>query len=130
MASVRRPEDYEERLEEPRLREAAVPASLTGPAAAATMAAGFGAFMVGLMTVLAEVSESLADTLAFFPAVGPLSGKVIVAVAVWAVGWIALHLGLRNRNFDLRTAFIVMLVLVALGLIGTFPPFFTLFAAE
>jgi hypothetical protein len=132
MATARRPEDYEQSEFDSRtgLREATLPVQPTGPAAAATMGAGFGAFMVGLMTVLAEASESLREGITLFDDVGPLSGKVIIAVAAWLAGWVALHLALRRRDFSMRTAMAVMLVLLGLGLLGTFPPFFELFAAE
>jgi hypothetical protein len=131
MATARRPEDYEPELERrPGIREAAEAYQPAGPAAAATMGAGFGAFMVGLMTVLAEASESIAESLTFFQDVGPLSGKVIVAVAGWLIGWGVLHAVLRHRDFSMPTALIVMLVLLVLGLLGTFPPIFELFAPE
>ena len=101
-----------------------------GPAAAAMVAAGIGIFVLGLLTTLAVVSESLNDFLADFQGsrgVGPLAGKTILAVAAWAASWAGLHLVWRDRAVDLRRPFWIGLMLGVLGAIGTFPPFFEAF---
>jgi hypothetical protein len=59
--------------------------------------------------------------------VGPLSGKTIMAVVVWLVAWAVLHVALRGRPYETRRALVVSLVLIALGVLGTFPTFFQLF---
>lgn len=41
-----------------------------------------------------------------------------------------LHLALRDREVDGRPAMAALLVLLAVGLVLTFPPFFQLFASE
>ena len=56
-----------------------------GAVAAALLAGGIGAFAVGLMTVLAEASEAIANLLRFSGPVGPLSGKTTVAVVIWLI---------------------------------------------
>lgn len=107
-----------------------------GPAAAAFVAAGAGAFVLGLMVTLAEASTGIKDFLDFSKnygigsGVGPLSGKVLIAVGAYLVTWIVLALALRGREVDFRKVFIVTLVLLALGFALTFPPIFTLFASE
>ena len=98
-----------------------------GPIAAAIIAGGIGAAALGLVTTLAEASESIADWLRWTEAVGPLSGKVIVAVLVWLAAWAILHVVLRSRPYETRRALVVSLVLIALGVLGTFPTFFQLF---
>jgi hypothetical protein len=98
-----------------------------GPIAAAIIAGGVGAAALGLVTTLAEASEGIADWLRWSEAVGPLSGKVIVAVLVWLVAWAILHVVLRGRPYETRRALVVSLVLIALGVLGTFPTFFQLF---
>jgi hypothetical protein len=98
-----------------------------GPIAAAIIAGGVGAAALGLVTTLAEASEGIADRLRWSEAVGPLSGKVIVAVLVWLVAWAILHVVLRGRPYETRRALVVSLVLIALGVLGTFPTFFQLF---
>ena len=104
-----------------------------GPAAAAMLAAGIGMFTLGLLTVLNEASTGLHDWLEsweFDQGVGPLAGKTTLSVIVWALSWIALAIGLRGRDVNLKTWFWVALVLGVLGFIGTFPPVFEAFAAE
>jgi hypothetical protein len=50
-----------------------------------------------VFTTLAEASTSVKDWLQWSDAVGPLSGKVIMAVLVWLVSWAILHVVLRSR---------------------------------
>jgi hypothetical protein len=94
------------------------------------VATGIGVFVIGLVTTLNEASASVSDALNWWNSVGPLSGKTIVGVVAWLVSWGALYGLWRRRNVRVRTGFIVMLVLVALGLLFTFPPFFELFASD
>jgi hypothetical protein len=101
-----------------------------GPAAAALLGAGIGAFTLGLLTTLAEASTSIKDSLALSDAVGPLSGKTTYAVIVWLVAWAVLHVTVGRRVRLTGQVLTVAVVLFALGLIGTFPIFFQLFAAE
>jgi hypothetical protein len=98
-----------------------------GPIAAAVLAGGVGAAALGVVTTLAEVSEGFRSWLQWSDAVGPLSGKVLVAVGVWLVAWALLHLALRSRPYETRRALVVSLVLIAVGVVGTFPTFFQLF---
>jgi hypothetical protein len=62
--------------------------------------------------------------------VGPLSGKTIMAVIVWLVAWVILHTIYRSRPYETRRAFIIAMVLVGLGVLGTFPTFFQAFAPD
>jgi hypothetical protein len=106
----------------------AYPDKPEGPISAAVIAAGIGAFALGLVTTLAEASTSFKDWLQWNDDVGPLSGKTILAVIVWLVAWAVLHIVLRTRPYETRRALIIALVLIALGVIGTFPTFFEAFA--
>jgi len=99
-----------------------------GPVAAAMLAAGIGCFVLGLMTTLAEASEDVANALRLIPAVGPLSGKVVVGTLAFALSWLVAGLVLRGKNVRFAPFFAATLVLVALGFLLTFPPFFMLFA--
>jgi hypothetical protein len=102
-----------------------------GPVSAAILAAGIGVLALGVFTTLAEASETLkADVFEWTTRVGPLSGKTGIAVAVWLVSWIALYFALRNKPFETRRALTISLVLIGLGLIGTFPTFFQAFISE
>jgi len=119
----------EERLEraEERLERIAFEDKPEGPIAAAVIAGGVGAAALGVVTTLAEASESIREWLQWSDAVGPLSGKVIVTLAVWLVAWAILHVMLRSRPYETRRALVVSLVLIAVGVVGTFPTFFQLF---
>jgi hypothetical protein len=107
-----------------------------GPAAAAFLSAGVGALVLGLMVTLAEASADFATFLDFSKnygigsGVGPLSGKVIIAVAAYLLSFVVLGFALRGREVNFRAVFIATLVLLALGFALTFPPIFEIFAAE
>ena len=102
----------------------------TGPVAAAGLAVGIGALVLGFLTTLNEASESVHDFLEFDEDVGPLSGKTIIAVIAYVVSWAVLHGLWRRQNPALRPILIATAVLIALGVLGTFPTFFQAFAAE
>jgi hypothetical protein len=117
----------------PEIAELGLESRPDGPAAAAILAAGIGMFVLGLFTVLSEASVGIHDGLQgweFDQGVGPLAGKTLVAVIVWAVSWIVLGFAWRRKDVNLKTWFWVAFVLGALGFLGTFPPIFTAFAAE
>jgi hypothetical protein len=101
-----------------------------GPISAAILAAGIYAVALGLLTTLAEASTSFKDSLALSDKVGPLSGKTIYAVAVWIVAWVVLHFVLRDKELESRKILGITLVLIAIGVVGTFPIFFQLFTPD
>ncbi|MFG2026876.1 SLBB domain-containing protein [Streptomyces sp. NPDC048825] len=59
---------------------------------------------------------------------GLVSGKTVLAVIVWLLAWGVLYAVLHNKPFETVRALVISLVLIALGVLGTFPPFFQLFA--
>ena len=101
-----------------------------GPVAAALLAGGIGAAALGIATILAAASEGFAQSLAWIPAVGPLTGKSLVSVIVFFIAWLLLHLLFRGKEVNFNQIVTISLVLLAIGLLGTFPPFFELFAGE
>ena len=101
-----------------------------GPISAAILAGGVGALALGILTTLAEVSATIKGWLELSSSVGPLSGKTTFAVVIWLIAWAVLHAALRRTAYETRRAFGITLVLVALGVIGTFPTFFLAFAGE
>lgn len=98
-----------------------------GPVSAAILAAGVGALTMGVVTTLAEASTGFSDWLNWRDPVGPLSGKTILTVAAWLVAWAVLHVMLRRSTYESRRALVIALVLVGLGVLGTFPTFFQAF---
>jgi len=101
-----------------------------GPVAAAVLAGGMGAAALGLMTVLAELSAWMRTALTWSAPVGPLSGKTGMAVIVFLVTWAIAHALLLRKDVNFSRVAAVALTLLAFGLLGTFPPFFLLFAPE
>jgi hypothetical protein len=106
------------------LAEAELP---SGPAAALILAGGIAVFCMGLVTTLSEASTGIASALQWSDRVGPLSGKTLITVIVFAAAWVLLHLLWRRANPPLRAITIASVALIALGLIGTFPTFFQAF---
>lgn len=102
--------------------------SIMGKAAAALVAAGIGSFAIGLMTTLAEASAGLSSALNIINPVGPLSGKTIVTLVIWLISWAILHSAWKDHDRPFSGVYTTTLVLIALGLLGTFPIFFDLFA--
>lgn len=101
-----------------------------GPIAAAIIAGGIGALVLGLFTTLAEANADLKDWLDWKSSVGPLSGKTSMAVIVWLISWAVLHVIYRDKPYETRRALAIALVLIGLGALGTFPIFFEAFATE
>ncbi len=121
---------YQETIDAPELASLNLADKPDGPAAAAMVAAGIGIFMLGLLTTLAVPWTDLKDFLADFQAgrgVGPLAGKTVLAVVVWALSWGVLHFRWRDKDVDLKKMFSIGAFLGILGAVGTFPPFFERF---
>ena len=97
---------------------------------AAFIASGVGATVLGLMIVLTEMKAGagLKAFLTWSAPVGPLSGKTGVAVIAFIVSWVGLHFAFKRRAVSLTTSFIIAVVLLALGLLMSYPPIFDLFA--
>jgi len=98
-----------------------------GPAAAAILASGIGSMALGLFTTLAQAITSIKNALNLYDPAGPLSGKTTVAVVVWLVAWGILHGLWKKKQVAFARVFIATVILIALGLLGTFPPFFEAF---
>jgi hypothetical protein len=99
-----------------------------GGVAAAIIAAGIGCAVLGLLVVAAAASPQVSQWLTLYEPTGPLSGKAIVSSVIYLVIWPNLHYRLRDKQVDLYKAFMITIILVALGIIGTFPPVYQLFA--
>lgn len=108
----------------------AVEAKPNGPVVAVMLAAGIGTLVLGILTTLSEASTGVHDFLDLSERVGPLSGKTVFAVIAFLVSWGGLHMALRDRDVEWRQATVALIVLVAIGLVLTFPPFFELFKSE
>ncbi|MCH9021139.1 MAG: hypothetical protein IID32_00040 [Planctomycetes bacterium] len=99
----------------------------SGPAAAAFLAAGIGCAAVGLFTTLAQSVTVIKNMLNWWNPAGPLTGKTGLAMIVWLVAWVILHRVWKFREVAFNRIFVITLILVGLGLLGTFPTFFESF---
>jgi hypothetical protein len=106
-----------------------------GEAVAAMLAAGIGATALGFFTTLAEITTGTTFRTGGFPGltwntgVGPLSGKTGYAVIIWLIAWAVLYFIMKGKEYDFGRMFWITLGLIGLGVLGTFPIFFQLFAA-
>jgi hypothetical protein len=129
-APTKRPHDI---VDVPELEPLRLEDRPDGPGVAAMLAAGIGILVLGLFTVLAEVSEGLKDwleSLEFGRGVGPLAGKTLMGSLAFVVSWIVLGLVLKDKEVDMRRWFWVAFALGVLGAIMMFPPVFEAFASE
>jgi hypothetical protein len=101
-----------------------------GPVAAALLASGIGAAVLGIVTLIYELADqsTFAKSLVWVKPVGALSGKSGLAILAFLVSWLVLHFILKDKEMKFEQTATVALVLLAIGLLGTFPPFWHLLA--
>jgi hypothetical protein len=58
---------------------------------------------------------------------GGVSGRTTFAVVAWLIAWGVLHHRWKARQLDPRRVHLVTLALIAMGVLGTFPPVWGLF---
>lgn len=58
---------------------------------------------------------------------GSLSGKTCTATILYLMAWALLHVRLRRYHCNFNRVMLITLVLVGLGQLLTFPPFYGLF---
>ena len=95
-----------------------------GPVAAALLGGGLGTATLGVVTTLADVFKPVGAALNWWPPAGSLTGKSALAVAVFFMAWLILHFAFRGKDVNFVHASVWALILLGLGLLGTFPPFF------
>ena len=91
-----------------------------GAALAAFLAAGIGAFAMGLVVILNEVG--LFAVPALYAPAGGVSGRTTLTAVIWLVGWAVLHHRWKRRRVEPRRVHAVTLALILLGVLLTFPP--------
>jgi hypothetical protein len=105
---------------------AAAPAGVpNGAAVAAFLAAGIGSFAMGMIAFLNGIDVLPVPTL-YDPA-GGVSGRTTLALIVWLISWAVLHFRWREREIAPRRISGIIGVLIALGVLGTFPPLWNVF---
>jgi len=86
-----------------------------------------GSAVIGLLTTGAVISAGLKSALNWWSPAGPLTGKTGVGVIAWLVSWIVLHTLWKDEDVAFVRVLVVTLVLLALGLVLTFPLVFEAF---
>jgi hypothetical protein len=101
-----------------------------GPVAAALLAAGIGSAVLGLVTLIYELNDksAFAKSMVWSKAVGGLSGKSSLGIIAFFVAWAILAYVFKGKETNFSRIATISLVLLAIGLLGTFPPFWHLFA--
>ena len=97
-------------------------------AGTALLASGLACFIFGIVTILAEMSISFKEILQWNNSVGPLSGKVGIAIIFWILSWLGLHHYFARKKGIGRKLYLLSLILIGLSFLFTFPPFFKLFS--
>jgi hypothetical protein len=95
-----------------------------GSAMASVLAAGIGAFAMGLFVILNEAGLFAAPTL-YGPA-GGVSGRTTLATLLWLAAWGVLHARWRDREIEPGRVFRLTVALIGAGILGTFPPLWAL----
>ena len=101
-----------------------------GIAASAILSAGIGIFTLGVSATLKASSQTIRTILSFYPPTGPLSGQTTVAIVIWIIAWVVLHNHWKKQEVNFRKVFTITLILIALGMLMTFPPLFEIFFEE
>jgi hypothetical protein len=103
-----------------------------GPVAAALLAGGIGSTVLGLATFVNEINTASAfsKSLVWVRPVGGLSGKSSLAIIAFLAAWIILGFVWRGREVNFKAVSALAFVFLAIGLIGTFPPVWHIFAPE
>jgi hypothetical protein len=94
-----------------------------GPAGAAILSAGAGCTFMGILSVAADASKSFAKFLTFYLPTGSLSGVSSVAILLWLVTWFFLAKRWRLKTIAIGKVNATAFLLLALGILLTFPPF-------
>ena len=95
-----------------------------GAAMAAVLAAGMGTFAMGAFVLLNELG--LLTSPALYGPAGGVSGRTTYATIVWLLAWAVLHTRWKSRDVSAGSLFIWTLVLVAVGILATFPTVWSL----
>lgn len=95
-----------------------------GAAAAAILASSLGCLGIGIATLLAQISPTVATWLNWWSPVGPLSGESGVGIIAWLASWILLHFIMRKHEAKLGIVALISFLFIALAMVLLFPPFY------
>ncbi len=98
-----------------------------GAAATALLAAGIGSMVLGIDVIIAEAWQPIEKAFNLYAPGGPLTGQATFATVVWLGSWALLHAWFGDREVDLPSWLRATMILIGVGFLGTFPPFYRLF---
>ncbi len=98
-----------------------------GVAGATILSASFGCFILGVAVVLSSACVQVKNILTWWNPAGPLTGKTSLAVIAWLISWCILLLVWGKKDINLKLVVIISFLLLLLGFLGTFPPFYEMF---
>lgn len=91
-----------------------------GAALAAFLGAGVGSFAMGFVIILNELGILTPPTL-YAPS-GGVTGRTTLAAVLWLIAWAVLHHRWKGRHVAPGRVVVWMLILIAVGLVLSFPP--------
>lgn len=91
-----------------------------GAALASFLAAGIGAFAMGLIVILNEAGLFAAP--AVYGPAGGVSGRTTFAVVIWLIAWAVLHNRWKGRRVETGRVHTATLILIGLGVLLALPP--------
>jgi hypothetical protein len=101
-----------------------------GPGAAAVLSAGIGSLALGVFAFAGDASPPIRGLFNIWTPSGPLSGVSTAAILVWLIAWYLLGRRWSRRDVGLRWVNIAAFVMLAGGLLLTFPPFMDLLQGD
>src|SRR5712692_10094978 len=102
---------------------ATVPESIpNGPGAAAILAAGIGCGTLGILALAGDALPAVNKALNFYKPSGALSGVSTLAVIAWLVVWFFLSRSWATKTVAMAKVNVVSFILLAVGVLLTFPP--------
>jgi len=93
-----------------------------GPGAAAILSAGIGSAALGVFALAGDAFPAINRLFTFYKPSGALSGVSTVAVIVWLIAWYVLARRWATETVAMAQVNIVAFLLLAVGLLLTFPP--------
>jgi hypothetical protein len=93
-----------------------------GPGAAAILAAGIGSAALGVFALAGDALPSINRLFTFYRPSGALSGVSTVAVIVWLIAWFVLARRWDHSTVNMARVNVGAYLLLAVGVLLTFPP--------
>lgn len=93
-----------------------------GSGAAAILAAGIGSAALGIFALAGDAFPAMNSFFTFYKPTGGLSGVSTSAIIVWLVSWFFLGRAWNGRTVAMAKVNMAAFLLLAVGVLLTFPP--------